>query len=471
MHRGSAAGTQQRKRHLSISWQHVLAFLVAVCVLVTVHEFGHFWVARRLGFKVLRFSVGFGRPLWKRVGGVDRTEYVIAAVPLGGYVKLLDEREGPVAMAELDRAFTRRPHWQRIAVLLAGPAFNFIFAIVVLAGMLWATGITEARPVMGDIAAETPLGRSGLRKGDEVLAVNGHPTSGTDGVVMQLVDAVSGTDSVTLRVRRDGGTRDLAVPLPAGAERRQLSDPGALLSGLGLRFLEAPIPPVLGSVLADGPAARAGLKPGDEVLSVNGEPARDFQTLAKLIGARGGQSVDLRIRRAQQEQTITVDVAVEQDAGKSVGRIRVTPPPQRIDEKLLRHVSLGPLQALGQATQRCWDLTALQARLMWRMLAGQVSVKNISGPLSIAQMAGESAMAGAASFLWFLVLISLALGFMNLLPIPILDGGQVVMQAIEWIKGSPLSDRAQLAGQQVGIMLVVLLMGIALYNDIARQFG
>lgn len=457
---------------MSMSWQHLLAFLIAVCLLVTVHEFGHYWVARKLGFKVLRFSVGFGRPLWKRVAGADQTEYVIAAVPLGGYVKLLDEREGPVASAELERAFTRRPHWQRIAVLLAGPAFNFIFAILLLAGMLWASGVTEVRPVVGEIAAETPLGRAGVRRGDEVLAVNGRATPGVEDVVMGLVDAVSGSGPVSLRVRDgNGATRDVPLALDDRAERVRLSDPGALLGGLGLRFQEAPIPAVLGSVLPDGPAARAGLQAGDEVLNVNGEPVRDFQSLAALIGAHGGETVQLRIRRDRAEQTVSVAVLAEEVRGQKVGRIHVAAPPPRVDERLLRHVSLGPFQAAAESVQRCWSLTVLQARLMWRMLAGQVSVKNISGPLSIAQMAGESAMAGTTSFLWFLVMISLALGFMNLLPIPILDGGQVVMQAIEWAKGSPISERAQLAGQQVGIMLVVLLMGIALYNDIARQFG
>lgn len=456
---------------MSVSWQHLLAFLVAVCLLVTVHEFGHYWVARKLGFKVLRFSVGFGRPLWQRVAGPDQTEYVLGLVPLGGYVKLLDERNGPVPPEEMNRAFGQRPHWQRIAVLLAGPAFNFIFAILVLAGMLWASGVTEVRPVVGDIAEATPLGRAGLQHGDEVLAVNGQLTTSTEQVVMGLVDAVSGTDALKLRVRDGAGAvRELPVDLPERSERVRLSDPGALMSGLGLRFLEAPIPPVLGNVLP-GPAASAGLKPGDEVLSVNGEPVRDFQALAKQIGAHGGESVQMRIRRGQAEQTVTVQVLAEEVGGQQVGRIHVAAPPARVDQRLLRHVALGPVQSLQQSVQRCWELTALQARLMWRMVFGQVSVRNISGPLSIAQMAGDSAMAGTAAFLWFLVMISLALGFMNLLPIPILDGGQVIMQAIEWIKGSPLSERVQLAGQQVGIMLVVLLMGIALYNDIARQFG
>lgn len=456
---------------MSVSWQHLLAFLVAVCLLVTVHEFGHYWVARKLGFKVLRFSVGFGRPLWQRVAGPDQTEYVLGMVPLGGYVKLLDERNGPVPPGEMHRAFGQRPHWQRIAVLLAGPAFNFLFAILVLAGMLWTTGVTEVRPVVGEIPQSSPLGRAGLQRGDEVLAVNGRLTSSTEQVVMGLVDAVSGTDALKLRVLTGAGAvRELAVDLPERSERVRLSDPGALMSGLGLRFLDAPTPPVLGKVLP-GPAAEAGLKPGDEVLSVNGEPVPDFQSLAKQIGAHAGESVQIRVRRGQTEQTITVPVQARALGGQQVGRINVAAPPARVDQRLLRHVELGLVQSLRQSVYRCWDLTALQARLMWRMVFGQVSVRNISGPLSIAQMAGESAMAGTAAFLWFLVMISLALGFMNLLPIPILDGGQVIMQAIEWIKGSPLSERVQLAGQQVGIMLVVLLMGIALYNDIARQFG
>jgi len=458
---------------LSLSWQHLLAFLVAVCLLVTVHEFGHFWVARKLGFKVLRFSVGFGRPLWMRVAGADRTEYVLAAIPLGGYVKMLDEREGPVPPEDLARSFTRRPHWQRIAVLLAGPAFNFAFAILLLTGMLLVSGVTEVRPIVGVVTADSPAARAGLRSGDEVLAVNGRDVTGADGVVLGLIDGISSDAPLRLRVRGAGGDlRDARFDIGSDSERRRLSDPAVMMSGLGFRFQEPPIPAVLGVVEPDGPAARAGLLAGDVVLAVNGESVRAFPDIVERIRSRPGETVSLLIRRGSVEQTVRVPVAAEDDQGQTVGRIRVRRPDAvSYPPSMLRHVELGPVAAFGRACERTWELTALQARMLWRMLFGQVSIKNISGPLSIAQMAGESAMAGVSAFLWFLVLISLALGFMNLLPIPILDGGQIVMQAIEWLKGSPLSERAQIAGQQVGIMLVVLLLGIALYNDVARQFG
>jgi regulator of sigma E protease len=456
---------------MTLSWQHLLAFLVAVCVLVTVHEYGHFWVARKLGFKVLRFSVGFGKPLWRRVAGPDQTEYILAAVPLGGYVKMLDEREGPVAAAELDRAFTRRPHWQRIAVLLAGPAANFIFAILLLTGMIWTTGVTQTRPVMGAVSPASLLGRSGLRDGDEIVAINGKATPDTEDVLLGLVERISGSEPISLSVRAEsGGERELRVVFSDPGERKRLSEPTAMINGLGLRFKQVPIPAVLGEVRPKGPAAVAGLQTGDAILAVNGESVRDFEQLAGLIRTRPGESVDIRYRRGNNEHNTRVAVASEMQEGKPIGRMQIGAAEPPLDGKLRRHVSPGPFKSLQLATERAWSLTALQARMMWRMVAGQVSVKNISGPLSIAQMAGESAIAGVSAFFGFLVLISLALGFMNLLPIPILDGGQVVLQTIEWIKGSPLSERAQLAGQQVGIMMVVLLMGLALYNDIARQF-
>jgi regulator of sigma E protease len=457
---------------VSWGWVNLVAFLVAVCVLVTVHEFGHFWVARRLGFKVLRFSVGFGRPLWKRTGR-DGTEYVFAAIPLGGYVKLLDEREGPVEAAELERAFTRRPHWQRIAVLLAGPAANFIFAIGVLAVMLMVQGSTELKPLLGAITADSVAARAGVRAGDEIVAINGHALTSQREVWIGLLDGVTARAVLDLGLRDGQGQERVAhLDLGTSAQRRALSEPASMLSGLGLRFQEPPIPAVLGEVVPEGPAAQAGLKPGDLVLAVNGEPVHDFLALAAMVRAHPDETIAVRYRRAGVEANTRVAVAgVEQD-GARIGRMKVgqsrhlSYPPG-----MLRHVDLGPAAALGAATAEAWNMCALQARVLWRMLAGEVSMKNLSGPLTIAQMAGESASAGAPAFIGFLVLVSLALGFMNLLPIPILDGGQVVIQAIEWLKGSPLSERAQVAGQQLGIALVVLLLGIALYNDIARQFG
>jgi regulator of sigma E protease len=458
---------------VSLSWVHLLAFVLAVCVLVTVHEFGHYWVARRLGFKVLRFSVGFGRPLLKRVAGRDRTEYVLAAVPLGGYVKLLDEREGPVPSDELARSFTRRPHWQRIAVLLAGPAANFIFAIIVLAGTLLVSGRTEVRPVLGAVTPESRAAQAGVRSGEEVISVNGQPAISQRDVWIGLLEGVTRAGPLSLGLRdAAGGERVVAIDTGDAAARRALSEPSAAMVGLGLRFQEPPIPALLGLVEPGGPAARAGLQNGDEILSVNAEPVHDFLGIVALVRAHPDENITVRYRRGGSEAVARVAVAgVEQD-GARIGRIQVRQPRAvPYPPGMLRHVSLGPLAALGGAASEAWNMTALQARLLTRMLAGEVSVKNLSGPLTIAELAGDSAVAGFAVFLNFLVMVSLALGFMNLLPIPILDGGQVVIQAIEWLKGSPLSERAQAAGQQVGIALVVLLLGIALFNDISRQFG
>jgi regulator of sigma E protease len=450
---------------------HLLAFIVAVCLLVTVHEFGHFWVARRLGFKVLRFSVGFGKTLWRRVGA-DGTEYIVAAVPLGGYVKMLDEREGPVAPHELARAFNRRPHWQRITVLLAGPAFNLIFAVLLLTGILMMSGIVQVRPILGDIDAGSIAGRAGMHSGDEVVAINARAVNSQRDVLLDLLDGVSDRSAISLSLRAPDGTlRSSTLRIPDPEERRRLTEPSALMSGLGVRFYEPPIPASFGLVEADGPAARAGLKAGDTVLAVDGEPVNDFQDLVTRIQARPGQSVSIRYRRAGLEAQVRVPVLAESKDGKSIGRIHVRPPTVPYPESMLRHIQLSVPAAFARANLEAWDMTALQARLFWRMLIGQVSMKNLSGPLSIAQYAGDSAALGVASFLYFLVIVSLALGFMNLLPIPILDGGQIVFQAIEWLKGSPLSERFQSIGQQLGIALLVVLMGVALFNDISRQFG
>jgi regulator of sigma E protease len=450
----------------------VLAFVVAICLLVTVHEFGHFWVARRLGFKVLRFSVGFGRALWSRVAGADRTEYVIAAVPLGGYVKMLDEREGPVAPEELARSFTRRPHWQRITVLLAGPAFNIMFAVLLLTGIFLVSGITLIRPLLGNIEPDSIAGRAGLKAGDEIVAIGARRVDSQRDIVLDLLDAVSTSAPITASVRAaDGSVHVATLDVPVAAERRRLTEPAALISGLGLRFYEPPIPAELGAVDANGPAAHAGLQAGDQILAVNGEPVHDFLELQSRVQAHPGEEVLIRYRRGSTEYGVRVPTLAESVNGKTVGRIRVSPPVTPLPASMLRHISLSLPAAFAHANVEAWDMTALQARLFWRMLIGQVSIKNLSGPLSIAQYAGDSAALGLSSFLQFLVIVSLALGFMNLLPIPILDGGQIVFQAIEWLKGSPLSERFQTISQQLGVALLVLLMGVALFNDITRQFG
>jgi len=457
---------------MNVIW-YFLWFVVAVGLLVTVHEFGHFWVARRLGFKVLRFSIGFGTPLLRWTRGADPVEYVIAAVPLGGYVKLLDEREGPVPAVDLPRSFTHRPSWQRIAVLLAGPAFNILFAVLVLWGMLWVNGMTEVRPKVGDVTVGSIAARGGLKSGDEIRAINGAAVTGQRDVVFDLLDAMSSRGQADLAVRgEDGALRHANLNVNDASERRRLTEPAELFRGLGFQFWTPPVPPVLGPVIPDGPAARAGLAAGDRIVSIDGTPMNDWREVVEYISSRPDKRISIDYRRGDAEHTVQIQVASEESGGRRVGRIQVQQattvpyPPS-----MLLHTDLGPGTALARAGSEAWNMTVLQARLFWRMVLGRVSLKNLSGPLSIAEFAGDSAEAGVASFLSFLVLISLSLGFLNLLPIPILDGGQILFQLVEWLKGSPLSERAQALGQQVGIALLIVLMGVALYNDIARQFS
>ncbi|MCE2872388.1 MAG: RIP metalloprotease RseP [Xanthomonadales bacterium] len=457
---------------MTLLWS-VLGFVVAVSLLVAVHEYGHFWAARKLGFKVLRFSVGFGPALWRRVVGADRTEYVLAALPLGGYVKLLDEREGPVDAAEVSRAFTRRPPWQRILVLLAGPGFNFAFAILLLWGMLWIVGSPDVRAVVGGVAAGSPAARAGLRADDEIIRLNGADVQGRGDVVLGLIDAMSGDGVTRLAVRSaSGAERELELRVDDPAERRALTEPSALMRGVGMRFWSQPVPAQIGRVLPAGPAEQAGLQVGDLITAIDGQPIGDFVAMSEALAVRPNRDVVIRYERGGVSATTTVRTSADLVDGREVGRIRIeTPPSAPLPDSMIVHRRFGPVQALGESLQRAWDMTVLQAKMFARMIIGQVSIKNLSGPITIAEYAGDSARSGLTGFVGFLVLISLSLGFLNLLPIPMLDGGQIVYQTIEWIKGSPLSERVQAAGQSVGIALLFLLMGVALFNDLARQFG
>ncbi|MGH8143296.1 MAG: RIP metalloprotease RseP [Steroidobacteraceae bacterium] len=448
----------------------LLAFIVAFCLLVTVHEFGHFWVARRLGIKVLRFSVGFGQPLWKHVGA-DGTEYWIAPIPLGGYVKMLDEREGPVPADQLARSVTHRPHWQRITVLLAGPAFNIIFAVLVLTGLMFASGLNEVRPVLGQIDAHSPLGLAGLSSGDEILAVGSRAVKSQSDVELDLLEALSSSGPILIRARSsNGAVRTVQVPISGAAQRLRLTEPALMDSGLGLQFYHLPIPAKVDKVLPGEPAARAGLSRGDVIVAVNGEAVKDFSGLQKRIQAHPGDSIAIRYRRGQTEASVRLTPRSERLGTRTVGEIGVLPavPDMPYPPWMVRHIALSLPSAFVRANVEAWNMTALQGQMVWRMLTDKVSIKNLSSPLSIAQYAGDAAAEGPSSFLSFLVLLSLALGFMNLLPIPILDGGQIVLQAIEWLKGGPLSERVQIISQQLGLALLVLLMGVALFSDISQ---
>ena len=448
------------------------SFIVAIGILVTAHEYGHFWVARRLGFKVLRFSIGFGRPLVMRVGR-DGVEYVLGMLPLGGYVKLADERDGPVAPADLARAFNRRPTWARVLVLLAGPAANFVFALVAF-WMLFMSGVPGLRPVLGDIPLDSPAARAGLRAGDEVVGVNHDDVATREGTVLGILSRLVEADAVELRVRRGGAVTVATLEVPAG-KRKLLTEPGAFESLLGLAFTPPHIPTIVGRVAAGGAAAAAGLLVGDEIVAVNGERVADFRDFRRIISARGGETVALDVRRGSADLRIPVAVRAERDATDPkpglVGRIGIAPGGQMSYPPEMRVLEQhGPVNALMPAVRETYSKTALTVKFLWRMITGDVSLKNVSGPISIANYAGLSALGGFMSFLSFLAVISISLGVLNLLPVPILDGGQIVYQLAEGALGRPVSPRIQMLGQQVGLVLLVMLMSLAFYNDIAQQF-
>lgn len=450
----------------------VLWFVIAVSLLVAVHELGHFWVARRFGIRVLRFSIGFGPALWRHIGR-DKTEYVLSALPLGGYVMLLNERESAVSAEDAPYSFTRKPPWQRILVLLAGPAFNIAFAVLMLWAVLYFSGTTQARAVVGPVMPHSLAADAGLQSKDEILALNDQPVHSQGDVVLGLVDAMSNNGEARLGVRGEAGVRTVVLRVANAQARRALTEPEALRRGLGFEFFSLPPPAVLGRVTPGGPADRGGLLQGDRILAINGDHVQSFRDLIQHVSAHPGEPIDVRYVRAGVENTVRIVTADDKsEDGSRIGRLQVTQPPSPpLPPEMLAKRFYGPFEALQVATVQAWDMTAFQGRMLWRMLLGNVSAKNLSGPLSIAEFAGDSASAGAAGFVSFLVLISLSLGFLNLLPIPILDGGQVLFNAAEWLRGRPLSERALMIGHQLGLVLLALLMGLALFNDVSRQFG
>ncbi|MDR3416735.1 MAG: RIP metalloprotease RseP [Nevskia sp.] len=454
-------------------FRSVAAFVVAIGVLVAFHEFGHFWVARRFGIKVLRFSVGFAggafKPLWQWRGR-DGVEYQIGSIPLGGYVKLLDEREGPVAEAELPRAFNRQPVGVRIAVFAAGPAFNFLLAVLFY-WALYAAGIPDIKPLLGEPGKATPAAAAGLHEGDEVVALDQRSIAGWDDLHTAVLAGSLFRDRLGLAVKDRAGTlREVSLDL-----RKVRVDPQYLFEDLGLQPYEPPLSPVLGRIVPGGPADQAGLKSGDRVLSIDGNPVVKFQQLHGAFADRGGQVVKLEVQRGQERVQVSV-IPGPLDNGKAhyVG-IGVERQQIAADEELWHDLQsrqqYGPVTALRVALRKTGDMTVLVVGFLYRMVLGDISIKNIGGPINTAQAAGYSASIGLSAFLGFVAFVSLNLGIVNLLPVPLLDGGQILYGLVELVKGSPLSERAQTFGMQIGLTLLVLLMGLAFYNDLARLIG
>jgi regulator of sigma E protease len=447
------------------------AFLVAIGILVAVHEFGHYWVAKKLGFKVLRFSIGFGKPLIMRVGkDPDRTEYCVAAIPLGGYVKLLDEREGEVAPAELHRSFTRRPVLHRVAVLLAGPAMNLLFASLLYA-ILAMLGTESVKPIIGQVRLDSPAAAAGLQRGDQIVRVGDRAVEDTEELQIALIRQFSDDGVIRLRVRRDGGERSLTLRVQE--DRRPMTEPGKLLPGLGFDLSTWNADTVIDEVPKDSAGARAGLRVGDRVLAVDGQPVVNTAEFIAMVNAAPGRDISIEVMRQPARLRIVAPVPPVVEQGRTIGRLGITlkEGPRAWPPGLVETHRSGPIDALAGGVAKTWEMSSLTVQMLWRILTGQVSAKNISGPISMAEFAGISAYLGPTAFLAFLAIISVSLGVLNLMPVPLLDGGQIVYQLVEAVKGTPLSERAQLFGQQVGIALLVVLMSLAFYNDISRHLN
>ncbi|MCZ6761672.1 MAG: RIP metalloprotease RseP [Gammaproteobacteria bacterium] len=448
----------------------ITAFVVAISVLVAVHEFGHFWVARKLGFKVLKFSIGFGRPLWVYKGR-DDMEFMISAIPLGGYVKMLDEREGPVAPEDLHRAYNRKSVASRLAVLSAGPAFNFLFAVIAY-WVLFVIGISGLKPVVGDIAVDSPAAAAGMERGDLIISIGDQEIRSWAQVPLSLIEVLLDSGDIAMSVvGADGYRRSLAIDV-RGREN-ELSDPSLLFSGLGFNRWFPLIPPLLDEISPGGSADQAGLKSGDLVVSADGVSVDDWRSWVEFVRARPGADISMQIERDGRRLEMQMSIArVETEQGV-IGRIgasvRVPPGDLYADLRMVERYSF--FSALGRGLARTWDTSILTLRLVGRMISGQISAQNISGPISIAAYAGAAASLGLEEFLGLLAILSISLGIVNLLPIPLLDGGQMVYVVAEGIRGKPLSEKVQLLGQQIGIAMLIMIMGLAFYNDFNRLFG
>ena len=449
---------------------YVVAFVVAIGILVTVHEFGHFWVARRLGIKVLRFSVGFGRPLISRRLGADRTEFVIAAIPLGGYVKMLDESEDDDEAGERHRAFNRQSPGVRSAVAVAGPLANFLFAIVVYAAM-FMFGVTGLRPIVGEVHADSVAAAAGFRSGDRIEAVAGQEVARWESAIQAVLAAALDGDPAAVAVR-DAENRSRVRELDLGRITVDDLTQGQFFTTLGIEPERPRLPPTIGQVISGGAAARAGMEPGDRVLSAGGEPIATWADWVAYVRARPEQTFAIEVARGDARVTLDITPAAEQEGSATIGRIGAGVADIEHHRKRY-YVSerYGPWESLSRGFVKTGDVTALTLRMFWRMLTGEVSLANLSGPISIGQYAGLAAERGLSDFLYFLGVVSVGLGILNLLPVPLLDGGHLLYYAAEWVRGRPLSEEVQFVGQRLGIALLVGLMGLAFYNDLARVFG
>ena len=448
--------------------QTIVAFIVALGVLIVVHEFGPFLVARWCGVKVLRFSVGFGRPLLVIRRGADRTEWVVSIIPFGGYVKMLDEREAPVDPSELSRAFNRQSVWRRFAIVAAGPLFNFLFAIGVYSG-LFMHGLPEARPVVAEPVAGSLAKASGFQGGDTVRRVGDHQIATWQDFRWRLLQGALQRELLSvevLNVRNQISVLRLDLGGMSGDDVE--SD---LLDRLGFRLYRPQLPPILGKVMAGSVAELAGLRTGDRVIESDGLPIASWDALVQAIRVKPAQPILLAVNRGGQRLSVAVTPEAVFSNDKRIGRIGVGPEVSaEHSAQVFVRVSYGPLESLERSIEKTWDISLFSLKMLGKMLVGEVSWKHLSGPVTIADFAGQSAQLGWISYLTFLALISISLGVLNLLPIPLLDGGHLMYYCAEILKGSPVSERVMEFGQRVGLALLLVMMAFAFYNDLNRLF-
>jgi regulator of sigma E protease len=444
--------------------QSVLALVLTLGILVTLHEYGHFWVARRCGVKVLRFSVGFGKPLfsWHDRHG---TEFAVAAIPLGGYVKMLDAREGPVPAGLEDQAFTSKPPSQRIAIAAAGPVANFIFAIFAY-WLISVVGVTTVAPIVGEVAPDSVAERAGLQEGMEIVGVDGRQVTSWRDVNMRLLERAGEQGPISLEVYRDGARGTFSAPLNGWNISSEEPNP---LAEFGIMPWRPDVPAVLGQISEDGPASLAGLQPGDRVTAVNGEPVADWFALVDIIRESPEQQLQLSIERDGQRLNLPVTPATRTlEDGQEIGFVGAGVQAISWPDNVLRDVRYGPLAAIPNALEETWADTRLTLVAIKKMITGLLSPTNLSGPITIARVAEASVSSGFEDFVRFLAYLSVSLGVLNLLPVPVLDGGHIVYYTIEAIRRKPVSEHAQAVGLRIGMALILSLMVFALYNDLMR---